>query len=521
MTDDPKTTILFVDDEEPIREIFSEWFPKKGYRVLTAENGFEALEILKREKPDCCVTDRAMPEMTGTELAEQIRLIDNTIPVLILTGNPQDDSGIIQTLKNGVVDYLTKPISMSELEVVIRSVLRERRTFIDNIFLKKELEKKKQLEVLNRELGKKVDELEILAKIMEEFTSVRKSIDVFSHLVEMALEISRADEARFYLINEAVSDPFEVATAFSERHPSGAMAASHAGGGDKDRISDILKGMVAERKTEPLLIGAGGDEAPDGRNGTDGCDLLAVPLIIRNKIFGALTARISGNGKRFSDKTLYYLDFMNHKAAYAIENLALYENIYENLISALNALVQSIQVRDQYTEEHSLRVTDIAIAIARKMGVNGENIEIMKVAGPLHDVGKIGIRDHILLKPGRLTSEEYEKIKEHPEIGSAIVGHFGLWERERQVIRHHHERYDGGGYPDGLKGKDIPFLARILSVADAYDAMTSDREYRSKMSDEKALTIIAECVGSQFDPDAAAAIRQLHDAKELPGRREK
>lgn len=515
MMDERKTTILFVDDEAPIREIFSEWFPKKGYRVLTAENGFEALEILEREKPDCCVTDRAMPEMTGTELAEKIRLIDNTIPVLILTGNPQDDTGIIQTLKNGVVDYLLKPISMAELEVVIRSVLRERRTFIDNIFLKKELEKKKRIEALNRELQDKVDELKILARIMEEFTSVRKSIDVFYHLVEMALEISRADEARFYLINDAVSDPFQVAVAYAgENHSARVVAPDEATPGP-NRVYEILKTMVAEQKKEPLMIGAVSDRLTNGRGDRD---FLAVPLVIRDKIFGALTASICGNGERFSGKTLYYLDFMNHKAAYALENLALYENIYENLISALNALVQSIQVRDQYTEEHSIRVTDIAIAIARKMGLDGEEIDILSVSGPLHDVGKIGIRDHILLKPDRLTREEYEIIKEHPEIGAGIVGHFGLWERERQVIRHHHERYDGSGYPDGLAGDDIPFLARILSVADAYDAMTSDREYRPRMSKARAMAIIAEGVGSQFDPDAAAVFQQLHNAGEIPCR---
>ena len=138
-------------------------------------------------------------------------------------------------------------------------------------------------------------------------------------------------------------------------------------------------------------------------------------------------------------------------------------------------------------------------------------MDILNFAGHLHDIGKIGIRDDILLKPGRLTPEEFEKIKEHPVIGANILEQLGLWERERLIIRCHHERYDGTGYPDGLKQQEIPLLARILSVADVYDAMASDRAYRKKMEESLILKIIREGSGSQFDPTIVDAFLKAYN----------
>ena len=139
-----------------------------------------------------------------------------------------------------------------------------------------------------------------------------------------------------------------------------------------------------------------------------------------------------------------------------------------------------------------------------------EDLDVLNVAGRLHDIGKIGIRDDILLKPGRLTKEEDEKIKEHPSMGAEIVGQLGLWDKEREIIRSHHERFDGTGYPNGLDGQDIPLLARVMSVADAYDAMASDRAYRQRMKSERILNILEEGAGTQFDPEIVDVFLALH-----------
>ena len=217
----------------------------------------------------------------------------------------------------------------------------------------------------------------------------------------------------------------------------------------------------------------------------------------------------------FEGQALYYLSFITQKAASGIENIALYENIYENLFFTLFAFVTALEVRDLYTRKHSTRVARVAQIVAEEMGCTEEELDIINVAGSLHDIGKIGIRDDILLKPGRLTEDEYEKIKEHPAIGADIISKLGLWGREAQIIRHHHERFDGRGYPDGLEGKQIPKLARILSVADCYDAMASDRAYRKKMEKHVVLEIIKENSGTQFDPDVVKIFLHVAD-QDLP-----
>jgi HD-GYP domain-containing protein (c-di-GMP phosphodiesterase class II) len=156
-------------------------------------------------------------------------------------------------------------------------------------------------------------------------------------------------------------------------------------------------------------------------------------------------------------------------------------------------------------------VTGISLILGKQLGCTGEELDILNFAGHLHDIGKIGIRDDILLKPDRLTFQEFKKIKEHPAIGANILEHLGMWEKERQIIRYHHERFDGTGYPDGLKREQIPFLARILSVADVYDAMASDRAYRKRMEEEIILKVINEGAGTQFDPDVVAAFKHEYN----------
>jgi HD-GYP domain-containing protein (c-di-GMP phosphodiesterase class II) len=232
-------------------------------------------------------------------------------------------------------------------------------------------------------------------------------------------------------------------------------------------------------------------------------------LKIKDNIFGIATAFSFRQELLFDEKDIYYMNFITQKAASAIENIALYENIYDNLFATLYAFVTALEVRDLYTRKHSTRVAKYAHMIAKEMECTQEELDIISFAGNIHDIGKIGIRDDILLKPGKLTDEEFEKIKEHPVIGSDIISKMGLWDKEMGIIMHHHERFDGKGYPNGLKGSKIPRLARILFVADSFDAMTSDRSYRKKMENNKALGIIEENAGSQFDPEAVHALLKI------------
>ena len=189
-------------------------------------------------------------------------------------------------------------------------------------------------------------------------------------------------------------------------------------------------------------------------------------------------------------------------------------NQQQRLVDALNA---SMEARDPYTSGHAKRVSEYAMTIAREMGLNGREIYTIQRGALLHDVGKVGVSDTVLLKPGKLTPEEREHIEAHPVIGANITTQVKFDAEIIDMVHHHHERYDGNGYPDKLKGEEISRNARILAVADTLDAMLSDRPYRKGMEEERALTLIREASGTQFDPQVVEALMRAAEKNALGG----
>ncbi|MBF0302536.1 MAG: response regulator [Desulfamplus sp.] len=501
MTNNSRNTILVVDDEEGILEIAQEYFERRGYDVYTASNGVEAIKIIESVKIGCCFTDINMPEMDGLELAEHIRIIDNTLPVIVMTGYPSLEN-TIRTLKNGVVDYLVKPVNLEQMELSLRRITRERELFVENLILREEVERRELLKALNDQLLSRMDELNTLNRIMEDFSCSDSNQDIYNKIVYLSMEVVKADKVNFYIYAGEKSSFFLQAST---------------------NIDDIVSEDISP-ELEKFFIDVVADDKPcliSKNCGVFGLtedieSFMVVPIKIREKTFGIVTASVLSKPniyqtKYFTDKDIYYMSFITQKAASAIENTALYGNIYDNLFATLYAFVAALEARDSYTRKHSTRVAEVSCNIGKIMGCSQEEMDVLSFAGQLHDIGKIGIRDDILLKPGRLTDEEFEKIKEHPTIGSDIVGQLGLWDKEKSIIKHHHEYFDGRGYPDGLKGCVIPKLARILSVADAFDAMSSDRAYRKKMEKEKVISIIKGCSGTQFDPEVVEVFLTIVD----------
>ena len=183
------------------------------------------------------------------------------------------------------------------------------------------------------------------------------------------------------------------------------------------------------------------------------------------------------------------------------------------MLAGITSLIEALEARDPYTRGHSEAVARIIAQIGKQMNADTETIDSMIIAGRLHDIGKIGVPDAILLKPGKLTDEEFSIIKKHPVIGASILGAIHSIQPLLPVILHHHERFDGKGYPDGLKGGEIMLWARITAVADTYHALTSDRPYRKGMSHEEAMRIIESVRGSQLCPDCVDAFKKLSPAQ--------
>ena len=229
------------------------------------------------------------------------------------------------------------------------------------------------------------------------------------------------------------------------------------------------------------------------------CSLLSVPLSLKDRVIGVLNI-YTDEPHTFTPHEVNLFTSLASQAAIAIENARLFESLEEVYIEVITALASAIDARDAYTHGHSNRVTEYSVAIAEEMGLSPAEVDIIRNASILHDVGKIGIKEEILKKPGRLTEEERKEMEYHPFIGTKILQSVKLLEPVLPLVYHHHERYDGLGYPDGLRGEEIPLGARVISVADAFESMTSDRPYRKALPVEEALAELRYGAGRQFDP---------------------
>ena len=185
------------------------------------------------------------------------------------------------------------------------------------------------------------------------------------------------------------------------------------------------------------------------------------------------------------------------------------EQLEQAYLDMIQTLRYTVEAKDSYTRGHSDRVSEYSVLIGEKLGLSEEQIKTLRIGGLFHDIGKIGIPDSILLKPAKLTDDEYSQIKNHPSIGAHILGNATIFKEIIPIVKHHHEKYDGNGYPSRLKGEEIPYMARIAAVADTFDAMTSRRSYRGPIDIEHVKEEIKRCEGAQFDPQIAEAFLDI------------
>lgn len=189
------------------------------------------------------------------------------------------------------------------------------------------------------------------------------------------------------------------------------------------------------------------------------------------------------------------------------------DRVEKAYLETIQTLRYTVEAKDAYTRGHSDRVSAYSVLIGEELGLYDKDLSVLKIGGLFHDIGKIGVPDTILLKPGKLTEEEYNEIKKHPAKGKQIISNSTIFRDIVPIVYSHHERYDGKGYPASLKADDIPFLARIVAVADAFDAMTSRRSYRDELDLDFVRKEIEKCSGSQFDPEIASAFINILDNK--------
>jgi putative nucleotidyltransferase with HDIG domain len=241
---------------------------------------------------------------------------------------------------------------------------------------------------------------------------------------------------------------------------------------------------------------------------------LLVPLVTKGETIGLLDIGSTFHG-RLAPAHLSTADNIGAQITVALENARLYEDLQQSIVGTITSLVAAIDAKSPWTNGHSARVTRYAVELGREMGLKEHALERLRLSALLHDVGKIGTYDVVLDKPGKLTEEEFELVKKHPRKGADIIAPIKQLTDVIPGVLHHHERYNGKGYPDGLKGEDIPLQARILCVADSYDAMTADRPYRTASGKDYAISELKRGSGTQFDPEVIAVFLKVLDSKHM------
>ena len=358
---------------------------------------------------------------------------------------------------------------------------------------KKKLEWSNKLEeevkLQTQELKKSKDQLSILYQISRSISSTLELDNILKVILDFSVKISGANRGSVMLLDEKKNVFFiKAAYNLSEKIIREITFAK-----DENTIGWVVKNK------KPLYIK---DLEQDKRfSKKEGIDyklkqLLMVPIIIEGEVKGVINL---DNNTSFTTDTINLLKSFSEQVAVAINNARLYQKIQDSYFEIVKALAQAIEAKDPYTHGHSARVMEYAVSIAQKLGLPEEEIELLRYAAILHDIGKIGVRGIILNNPDGLTNEEYDEIKKHAAIGENIVQPIELLQPIRPLIRHHHEWYNGKGYPYGLSGENIPLGARILAIADAYDAMKSDRPYRRALTEETAIQELKRGSGTQFD----------------------
>jgi putative nucleotidyltransferase with HDIG domain len=305
---------------------------------------------------------------------------------------------------------------------------------------------------------------------------------------------------------------------------TGALAVATWRGADLSHADDAaIRASMSDwvvREARPLIFNPPVGGAPvgddDGRvdSVSGALAALCVPLMSNEGTIGAITVGSRDADRRFTSDDVRLLATIANHVTIAVGNISLFSSVQEAYLATVRALAAAVDAKDPYTRGHSDGVAAYALQIGEEMRLSAEQMVSLEMAAYLHDIGKIGISEDILLKPGKLTDAEMSQMRHHPLIGANILKPVAFPWPIAPIVRHHHEHYNGEGYPAGLRGEEIPVLARVLTVADAFEAMVADRPYRRGRSHQEAILELRRCAGTQFDPRVVDAfIRVLESSQ--------
>jgi response regulator RpfG family c-di-GMP phosphodiesterase len=498
---------MLVDDDDIVNDAVSAILTAKGWAVATFDNAASAIEELRHslDRYDVLVTDINLPGLSGIDFLKVAREVSPEIPVVMITGYPSIDIAV-EAMKHGANDFLTKPFSSNDLIGSLNKAVsaREHKLSILSTFDSAEPVRRidaTKSDPARRRLEEKIKELSIIHTINESIDDAADKADVFRKTMNLGQIITDAERA-FILAVDAGSNELVV------RAASGYPETDSVVGARFSLNLEPFRSVIKHKCYSTLLVDSSAELQPliaSGGSINKRAPLTLAPLLINREVVVLLGLTGADPSVEVTNESLGLLLNLLAKASLKLENITLTENIFSNIIGAIDSLINALDARDTYTKDHSNRVTQYALKIARSYNSSQDVLDSINFAGPLHDVGKIGVRDDVLLKKGSFSPDERVMMMSHVVRGEEILRPLNLLDSEKSVILYHHERWDGKGYPNGLVRDQIPVAARIFSVADTYDAMTSSRPYRDALSTNVAIEEITDCSGTQFDPDVVTA----------------
>jgi len=440
-----RAKVLIVDDSRSALFAVEALLSPAGIQTVTASDALQGQDALGKEPFDLVITDVDMPDLSGLEFCQWIKSNPETahIPVIVLS-SLDTDADIENGFRVGADAYVPKRLANKELIPRIESVMNTCTFVKDKTILV--VEDSKTIQMVTQQ---GLEDAGFNVVLADDGQHALDIIDeVAPDILLTDLNMPRVDG------NELCRRLFN--TSAYKFLPIVVMSSL----GDKPLMRRLIRDGVTAFIVKPFNV-----------------DMLVVTM-----------------EKLLSD---HFQRMLEER-----ERLILEQKL---TVGSIASLINALEARDKHTSGHSEAVTRLSVAIGRELGFSDAEMNRLQIAASLHDLGKIGVRDNVLLKPGKLTEEEFEHIQTHTVVVQDILKPLHNMEDVLAAASSHHERWDGNGYPDGLKGEEIPLIGRIIAVADVFDALTSDRPYRDGMSVEKALQIITEGIGSHFCPMVGAA----------------
>ena len=512
MSEMHETTALLVEDEDGLRKLLAVHLRSAGFRVIEAEEGGRAIELAGREGPDLIIMDIGLPGMDGIAATRAIKADPacQDIPIIMLTARSRSED-VVRGLEAGAQEYLAKPFDMAELMARVQTVRRLAAA-------------RKQLDYLNSQLeaevGVKTLRLQVLYDFMRELNGAQTKERVADLVVRSVERMTGARRISLFL------------TDTNSEH----LVCERAVGLDPKVVDamrvEAVNGITGQVFRTATAIAARAYGRRNDARSYDGDVFLSTPLLTSDSdteasVRGVLNVTERDKDEPFLDEEIEGIRSIADAAAIALENIVRQQRLQESVKVLLRTVGHLSEYRDEETRHHLGRVTEMSRTLAHAMQgnspysaqVTSEFVESLVHAAPMHDIGKVGISDEILTKPGKLTAAEFETMKTHTDIGRRVLSEaldhrhpVPLLQMCVDIAYCHHERWDGGGYPQGLSGEEIPLAARIISLVDAYDAITSKRRYKDARSHEEAMEIIREDSGRHFDPTVVDAFFGCHEA---------